>query len=85
MEALVAQLTKANLFYIQADGSTDSGNVENVLYLVYFDPYSQDGKVHVRKKIVTIRRPARSNADGLYQCFTRALSYAGILIGRISW
>ena len=36
---------------MQADGSTDAGNVENELFLaLYFDPYAKDGKVHVRYK-----------------------------------
>ena len=78
-EALAAQLAKAKFFSIQADGSTDSGNVEDKLYLlVYFDPYTQNGKVHIRNKTLTVRRPARSNAEGLYECFTPALTYAGI-------
>ena len=42
-EALAAQL--AMVFSIQADGSTDSGNIEDKLYLVvYSDPLTQDGK-----------------------------------------
>ena len=34
---------------MQADASTDSGNAENELFLVlYFDPQSADGRVHVK-------------------------------------
>ena len=78
-EALAAQLAKAKYFSIQADGSTYSGNVEDELYLVvYFDPYTQNGKVHIRNKFLTVRRPAHSNAEGLYECFIRALTYAVI-------
>ena len=66
-------------FSIQADGSIDCGNVEDELYLVvYFDPYTQNGKVHIKNKFLTVRCPARSNAEGLYECFTRTLTYAGI-------
>ena len=58
---------------IPADGSTDSGNIEDKLYyyylVVYCDPYTKDGKVHVRNKFLTVRRPTSS---------TRALTYAGI-------
>ena len=57
-------------FTVQADGSTDSGNIE--------DAYTKDGKVHVRNKFLTVRHSTRSNAEGLYECFTRALTYAGI-------
>ena len=67
-----------NFFIIQADRSTDSGNIEEELYLVYFDPYTNDGKVHVRNKFLTVRHPTRSNAEELYECFTHALTYAGI-------
>ena len=37
-EALAAQLAKAKFFSIQADGSTDCGNVEDELYLVVYTP-----------------------------------------------
>ena len=78
-EALGAQLAKAKFFSIQADGSTDSANIEDELYLlVYFDPLTNDGVVHVRNKFFTVRRPARSNAEGLYECFVRALNYVGV-------
>lgn len=79
-EGLAAVLAKAKFCSIQADSSTDSGNVEDELFLVvYFDPYTQDGKVHVKNKFLTVRQPARSNAEGLYECFVRALTYAGIV------
>ena len=69
-----------NIFSIQADGSTDSGNIEDELYLVvYFDQYTKDGKVHVRNKFLTVKRPTRSNAERFYKFFTHALTYAGIL------
>ena len=52
------------------------GNVENELFLVlYFDPHTEDGVVHVRNKFFTIRQPTRANALGLYECFTRATEH----------
>ena len=52
-EALGAQLAKAKFFSMQADGSTDSANIEDELYLVVnFDPLTNDGVVHVRNKFL---------------------------------
>ena len=66
-ETLVTILDKAKFFSIQGDGSTDSANIEDELFLVlYFDPYATDMRVHVRDKFLTVRRPNRSNAEGLY-------------------
>ena len=78
-ERLAAVLDKAKFFSIQADGSTDSANVEDELFLaLYFDAHSQDGTVHVQSRFLTVRRPERSDAKGLYECFVRALTYAGV-------
>ena len=54
-EALAAQLAKAKFFSIQADGSTDSRNVEDELYLVvYFDPLNHLIK-YVRLILTNVR------------------------------
>ena len=46
---------KANFLSIEADGSTDVGNVEDELLLVlYFDPHSKDRKVHVRNQFLAV-------------------------------
>ena len=48
-ERLAAVLVRAKFFHIQAYGTTVSGNIEDELFfIVYFDPYACDGKVHVR-------------------------------------
>ena len=79
IEGLAAVLAKAKFLSIQADGSTDSANIEDELFLVlYFDAHSQDGVVHVQNRFLTVRRPERSDASGLYECFARALLYAGV-------
>ena len=76
---LVDILYKAKYFSIQIDGSTDSANVEEEVFLtLYFNPYSDDRKVHVQDKFLAIRRPKCSNAEGLFECFKRALAHAGI-------
>ena len=41
---------------LQADGSTDAGNVEMELFMVlFFDLYSTNGTVHVRNSYFTLR------------------------------
>lgn len=78
-ECLSAVLAKAKFFSIQLDSSTDAGNIEDELFLaLYFDPHVQDGRVHVRDKFFTVQRPNRSNAEELYQCFLRALSFVSV-------
>ena len=37
-------------------------------------------KVHVRNKFLTVRHRTHSNAERFYECFTRALTYAGMYI-----
>jgi len=70
---LQEQLKKAKFFSIQADGSTDCANKEEELFLVlYFDPYTDDGKVHVWSKFFAVRQPRNGTAAGLYESFTRA-------------
>lgn len=46
---LLETLSGVKFFSIQADSSTDAGNVEDELFAVqYFDPKMDDGQVHVR-------------------------------------
>ena len=48
-EGLADMLAKAKFFSIQADGSTDSANIEDELFLtLYFDAHTQDGRVPVQ-------------------------------------
>ena len=69
----------AKFFSLQADGSTDAGNVEDELFLVLtFDPHAKDGKVHVHDRFLTVRQPKSGNAEGLFECFKTALSYVGL-------
>ena len=85
-EELDSKLARARFFCIQADGSTDAGRIEDELFLVLFlDPHSEDGihVVHVRDKFLTVRRPERCTADGLYSCVERGLAFLGIEDWRI--
>ena len=72
-------LAKAKFFSIQADSSTGTGNTEHKLFVVqHFDPHGHDGKVHTCDKFHTIRQPNSSNAEGLYECFVKVVSYVGV-------
>ena len=76
---LVAALNQCKFFSLQADGSTDTGNTENELFLVlYFDSHSADGKVHVQDRYFTVRELGSGTASGLMECLERALQYMGI-------
>ena len=78
-QMLVKSLDKAKFFSLQLDGSTDSANVEDEVFLVVFcDPYSSDGRVHVRNYFLTVRRPERVNAAGLHACLRAAMGFVGV-------
>ena len=69
-------LRKAKFYSIQMDGSTDSGNKEEELFLVvYFEPFSTDVSVHVRNRYLCVRQPNSVFATGLFEAFQRALAY----------
>ena len=65
-EQLTTALSRSKFFSLQADGSTDAGNIEEELFLVlFFDPYSKDGKVHVRDSFFTVRHLSSGTSQGL--------------------
>ena len=48
LESVVTSVAKSRFFSLQADGSTDSGNTENKLFMIlYLDPYCKYGSVHI--------------------------------------
>ena len=64
---------------MQANGSTDAGNIEAEVFLaVYCDLRAADGRVHVRSKFFSVRRPAKANAEGLFVCLKAGLDYVGV-------
>lgn len=66
-------------FSVQADGSTDAGNVEDELFAVqYFDPKMDDGQVHVWNKFFTVRQVKKGDAHGLFECFRAAMDFVGV-------
>lgn len=76
---VVNSLARARFFSIQLDGSTDAGNVEDELFLVVFcDPFSADGKMHVCNELLTVRQPGRATAEGLFACLRVAMDFVGV-------
>ena len=65
---LCESLRKAKFYSIQMDGSTDSSNKEEELFLVeYFEHFSTDGCVHVRNRYLCVRQPNSVCANGLFK------------------
>ena len=79
-QGLVASLSRARFFGLQADGSTDAGNIEDEVFLaVYCDPRAADGRVHVHSKFFLVRRPALPGLTGRPVCLPQAgLDYVGV-------
>ena len=77
-ERLQAALEKRKLsfFSLQADATTDAGNVEVELFLVlYFDPSAADGMVHVRNSFFAVKHLHSSTSLGLFESFKGAVGY----------
>ena len=72
-EALLDAISKARFFSIQADGTTDKGNIEEEMFhVVYFDFRSSDMKVQAHSRFLAVRQPTNANAAGLFECFKKA-------------
>ena len=72
----LALTSKSKFFSLQADASTDAGNVEVELFLsLRFDPYSDDGMVHVRHTIFCTRYLKSETGEGLFECLQTAIKY----------
>ena len=77
-EQLMKALSHSKFFSLQADGSTNTGNIEKELFLVlHFDPYSQDGKVHIRDSFFTVRHLSSGTGQGLFDSVKKAVEYIG--------
>ena len=63
-EQLSQALCNSKFFSIQMDGSTDSANIEEELFLtIYFDPHGSDGSVHIRNNYFCVRQPKSVNSN----------------------
>lgn len=59
-------LSRCKYFSLQADASTDAGNVEMELFLALrFDPFSTDGTVHIRNSFFCARHLKSGTGEGL--------------------
>ena len=81
-ENLQRKITNSKLFSLLIDGSTDSGNIDDELFMVlYFDPHcdAQDGMVHVRDKFLAAPHLSRGTVEGLYNYLKAILAYMQII------
>ena len=77
--SLVEALSCANFYSLQADGTTDSGNIEDELFLVvYLDHNAADRRIHIVNKFFSVRRPRSGDAKGLFECLKQAVKYMGL-------
>ena len=78
-ERFQAALEKRKFFSLQADTTTDAGNVEVEMFLVlYFDPSAADGVVHVRNSFFAVKHLHCSTSLGLFESFKGAVEYMEI-------
>lgn len=79
--SLAHTLENCNFFSVQGDGSTDCGNVEEELFLAhYFNPYTEDGKVSVCSKVLSVRQPPSGDAAGLFESLQRAMDHVNVMV-----
>ena len=73
---ILKNLLERKFFSIQCDGSTDSGNMEEELFLVmYLDTRADDGKVHIRNRFFAVHQQTSGNAEGLIDALNSICSY----------
>ena len=78
-EQLVEKLTKAHFFSILMDGSTDTGNIDDEMFLVLWcDVDHEDEMVHTNMSYFAVVRPKKVDARGLFDCFENSLGRLGI-------
>ena len=79
-QGLAASLSRARFFGLQADGSTDAGNIEEEVFLaIYCNPRAADGRVHVHSNtFFSVRCPAGANVEGLFVCLKAGMDYVGV-------
>ena len=85
-EQLTTALSRSNFSSLQADGSTNAGNIGEELFLVLcLDPYAKDGKVHVCDSFitVTVRHLSSGTGQALFDCLLVAVEYLGL--GATDW
>ena len=79
--SLVEALSRANFYSLHADGTTDSGNIKDELFLVvYLDHHAEldNRRVHIVNKFFSVRRPSSGDAKGLFDYLKQAVKYVGL-------
>ena len=78
-EDLSQCLSKATFYSLLMDGSTDTGNIDNELFLVLWcDVDGRDERVHTRMSFFTVSKPEAVTGKGLFDCMQGALGRLGI-------
>ena len=62
----------------------DSGNEHKVFLVVFCDPFSADGRIHVGNDFLTVRRLKRANAEGLMACLRATMGFLVLPIGSLT-
>lgn len=72
-------LSKSQFFSLLMDGSTDTGNIDDELFLVLWcDVDCDDQLVHTHMSYLCVSRPKSVNAKGLFDCLEGSLQRLGI-------
>lgn len=78
-QALVDQIAKVKFFSILLDGSTDSANVDDEVFLVaWFGSEAPDEKIHTRMSFLKVDSPDSVTARGLFNSLLTGLQLLGI-------
>ena len=70
-------MSRVNFFSLQADGTTDCGNIEDELLslAVNFDHSAANHKVCVVNRLFSVRRLNSGSAKALLDCLKQAVKY----------
>ena len=78
-QELKATLANAKFFSLLLDGSTDTGNIDDEVFLVVWcDCNGSDEKVHTRMDYFSVVRPQAVTAQGLFEVLESGLRGLGI-------
>ncbi len=78
-EELTQKLAKAQFFSILMDGSTDTGNIDDELFLVLWcDTNCDDEAIRTNMSYFAVERPKKVDAQGIFDCMQNSLNRIGI-------
>jgi hypothetical protein len=77
---LQADLAKVKFYSVLSDGSTDNSITEKeVIYVLYFDPYSKDDEVEVKLTFLYLKDVPKADAQGIKTAIEDSFHSLGIL------